>query len=282
VEKKSNITFVLFSYNDAHRIEHLIRNVRNYGEVVVFDDRSTDNTQQIVEGMGVKFLVRPKSTEAYLETPEVFEFVKANVSTDWIYWGYTDNLLPKTLLEKMLELSQQQKYKYVYVPIYTYLWGDTKNVMITAQYSCFYMKNYVSFAEHRIHSLGKFTGSKDEELYLPKKPEYALRHYSLYDLHKYVTAHLRYAEMEALTKHREGKKFSVWYMFGSMTKYFWLFYKQGYKAGSQGLFISLLYAFFRLMVSVKMFEIEKGLDLETIEKKFAESKAELVKEVERK
>ena len=281
MNKAGNITFVLFSFNDAHRIEQLIRNVRNYGQVIVFDDRSTDNTQAIVEGLGIQFLIRPKSPQAYLETPEVFDFVKAHVTTDWIYWGYTDNLLPRTLLEKMVELSFQEQYKYVYVPIYTYLWGDTRHVMITARYGCFYRKDSVSFAKHRIHSLGNFTCSKAETLALPNKPEFALRHYSLYDVHKFITSHLRYAEVEAEFKYSQGQRFTVWYMCGSMARYFWLFYKQGYKAGARGLFISLLYVFFRLTVAVKLYELTNNLTLETIEQQFDLSKEKLAAEAER-
>ena len=123
-------------------------------------------------------------------------------------------------------------------------------------------------------------GKDGEILELPWKKEYAIRHFSLYDLNKFVSGHLNYAQREAEEKYKEGRRFSVLFMLGSPLKYFWLFYKRGWRLGVKGLYIALLYSYFRLMVAVKLYELEKHLTLETIEQSFAKEKERLIKEIE--
>jgi|GEM_PF-797789 len=276
----NNITFILFSFNEENRIEHVVRNLVPYGEVYLLDGGSTDKTQEIAERWGAHFVTRPVIKTAHVETAEMFEFAKSLIKTDWVYWGYVDNLLPKTLLDKMTEISRRDEFAYVYIPIYTYLWGETTVPMIKASYANFFKKDLMDFSNNRMHGVGKFIGSKNQILHLPNKLEYAIRHFSLYDVNKFVNGHLRYANAEAEEKLEIGKKFSLWYMFGSMGHYFYLFYRRGFRAGAKGFFVSLLYAFFRLMVFVRLFELERGITLESIEAEFAKEKKKIVSEVE--
>ena len=277
---QSNITFVLFSFNEEKRIEYVIRNLIPYGQVLILDDGSTDETLAIAEKLGARIVRRPASTLNYTENQVMLDFAKIHINTKWIYWSYVDNLLPKTLLEKMREISLQDKYKIVQLPIFTYLWGETRNEVIRAAYSNFFHRDYVDFTGNRMHGLGKFLGKPDEILKLPWKKAYAIRHFSLYDLNKFIIAHLNYAQKEAEEKFKEGRKFSLIYLLGSPLKYFWLFYKRGWRLGVKGLYIALLYSSFRLMVAVKLYELENNLSLETIEQSFAEEKQKLVDEVE--
>jgi len=278
--KDKKISFVLFAYNEEYRISYVIKNLKLYGQVYVLDGGSTDNTRRIVESLGAVFSERPKIPYAHVETEEMFEFVKKLVPTSWVYWGYVDNLLPGTLLEKMKDIASESRYKYVYLPIYTYLWGETKHPVIKASYPCFFRKEFMDFRGNPMHSMGKFIGEKKDIINLPMKDEYAIRHFSLYNLEKFVNGHLRYALAEAELKHQAGKKFTLFYMFGSMANYFWLFYKRGWRAGIKGLYIALLYVFFRLMVAVRLYELDRHMSLEGIESDFAKAKKQLVEDVE--
>ncbi len=274
----SNITFVIFVYNEEKRIELLVRNLIKYGQVLFMDDGSTDNSKQLAENLGAKFIRRPVGP-AYVETQEMLEFVEKLVVTPWVFWGYVDNFLPKTLLEKITEISNQDKIKYVYVPIFTYLWGDTKNIYVKAAYGCFWRKGMVDFSQNRIHNMGKFVGKEEDKLKLPMRLEYAMRHFSLYDMEKFLSGHWRYAKTEAELKFADGKRLTPVYLLGSMAHYVWLFWG-GIKSGMRGILVSLLYAFFRLMVCVKLYELEHGWNLETIEAEFVKAKKKIVEEIE--
>ena len=119
----SNITFVIFTYNEEKRIGYVVRNFVKYGEVLVLDDGSSDKTEEIVKKIGGKFILKPLGIKnKIVETQPVYDYIKKLIKTGWIFWGFADNLMPKTLLEKLVEISQQTKIKYVKIPIYTYLW----------------------------------------------------------------------------------------------------------------------------------------------------------------
>lgn len=274
----SNITFVIFTYNEEERIGLLVRNLIKYGQVLLMDDGSSDKTQEIAENLGAKFIRRP-SGPMHAETQDMLDFVNKHVTTSWIFWSYVDNLMPKSLLEKITEISRQDKIKYVYVPIYTYLWGDIKNIYVKAAYGCFWKKGMVDFSQNRIHGMGRFLGREEEKLKLPMRSEYAMRHFSLYDMNKFLSRHWQFAQAEAEQKFADGKRLTPIYLFGSMGHYLWIFWG-GIKSGMRGILVSLLYAFFRLMVSVKLYELEHGLNLDTIEIEYAKEKQKLVDEVE--
>jgi glycosyltransferase involved in cell wall biosynthesis len=277
----SNISFILFTYNDAYRLEYIIRNLKPFGEVIISDQESTDNSQAIAEKLGAKFTTRKATGQQFIERQELLDTVTALASHDWIYWGYVDNFLPKPLCEKLVEISLQDKIKYVYLPVHTYLWGDTEHVIAKAEYPCFFKKGTVDFTNNRIHGMGKFLGKAYETLHLPQNKAMAMRHFSLYDLNKFIPAHLRYANTEAEQKFKDGKRLSLVYLLGSMGRYFYLFYlKGGMRAGIRGLMVGFLYASFRVMLSMRLYELEHGLNLETIEAEYAKAKIELVKEIE--
>lgn len=274
----SNITFAILTYNEEKRISYTIRNLIKYGEVVILDGESTDKTKEISEKLGAKFFVRPPSSWPPVENQINFDFLKSIIKTDWIYWGYADNILPKKLLEQLTLISKQNIIKMVYAPLYTYLWGNVDNYAQKAYIPVLYHKDFISFSNARIHSMGDFTGNKSEQLTLPDTEEYAVKHFSLYDMHKFVSGHLKYAEVEAEGKFSSGKKFSVIRMLAAMVRYMWIYGKCSYKNGVLGLMIILHYAFFRLMAYTKLYELEHGITLEKIEQNYSVLKEKILKD----
>ena len=276
--QSNNITFVIFTYNEEKRIEYIIRNFIKYGDVLLLDDGSIDRTKEIAEKMGAKIVLRPKVK--IVEGKETHDFIKQTVKTDWIFWGFSDNLLPRRLLDKMVEISKQDKIKYVQIPIYTYLWGDVKNVMQKGYSPRFFMKDHVDFSGNKIHGMGKFLGTKDEILVLPSKKEYAIHHYSSYNFKKFISSHLTYAETEARERFQDGRRFNFLRMLISMARYFYIYIKSGFRSGALGFLVAMSYSFFRFMMFFQLYELERGITIEEIEKNYSKSKEELLKEIE--
>ena len=272
-----NITFIFFAYNEEKRIGYVIKNCIKYGKVLILDGGSNDKTKEISEKEGASFILRPKCSDPIAENQEMYEFIKKNVDTEWIFWGFCDNLMGNSLLEKLVELSKQNKIKYVVFPLYTYLWGNTDKPAIKAKSPRFFMKNYVDFTNNHIHGMGNFLGKKEEILKLSMKEKNSVKHFSTYDLKKFISSHLNYAEIEALEKFKSGEKFSFWKMTTSMTKFFLYWYKDGYKNGTFGFMIALLYSFFQFMIFFRLYELEKNLSIESIEDSYAKEKEKMIK-----
>lgn len=280
----NKITFILFSYNDAFRIEYVIRNFLPYGEVIVFDDNSTDNTGQVVKKMGVPFILRPPKKQPFVETEETFNFVMPHIKTPWVYWGWTDNLLTKSLLEQMVKIANEDKYKRVALPVYTYMWGDIEHRMMKAKYPNFFHKDFVTFKNNYVHHFGTFLGKPEQDFQLPYDEQAAIYHFSLYNMEKFVQGHLRYANEEANYKKASGaRKFSLYYLFGSMFNYFRLFYLNGgWKLKMIGFLNGLLFAFSRLLVAVRMYELENNITLESQEESYRIGKEKILADIEGK
>ncbi|PIZ92928.1 MAG: hypothetical protein COX82_03620 [Candidatus Magasanikbacteria bacterium CG_4_10_14_0_2_um_filter_41_10] len=278
--KNNNITFVLFTLNEEKRVSYAIRNLISYGDVMIMDAGSTDNTKNIAERLGARFFLRPPSDNLQVETQQNFEFIKKNITTDWVYWGFVDNLVPKSLLEKVVNVIQEEKYIYIFVPLFSYLYGMTDVPMLKSFNPMFFRKDAIDFTDNVMHGMGKFLGKKNQILKLPSSKKYAVRHFSLYDVNKFVRNHLGYANEEAVGKFARGKKFAVWLMLGAMIRYFILYYKYSFRNGAKGLMTALLYAQFRLLVYVKLYEIEHNINLDTIEASFVEAKEKILKEFE--
>ncbi|KKQ40660.1 MAG: Glycosyl transferase, group 2 family protein [Candidatus Magasanikbacteria bacterium GW2011_GWA2_37_8] len=279
---KTNITFLIFTYNEEKRIGFVIRNLIKYGEVLVLDDGSTDKTKEITEKLGGRFVVRPKLKIYYAENQEMFNFIKPLVNTDWVFWGYTDNFMPKSLLDKLVEITKSDIYKYVFLPINTYNLGKTDYPMEKGYSPRFFMKDYVDFSDNYVHGIGRFVGSADEVLKLPMEEKYSIRHFSVYDIKKFVTNHMRIADIEANERFVVKKRFSIFRMLVSMLRYFYIYYRNGYKNGSVGLISALSMSFFRFMMFARLYEIENNITIDSIENQYIIKKEEIIKEIENK
>lgn len=274
---KKTVSFVILAYNEEKRIENVIKNFVEYGEVIILDGGSTDNTKAICEQLGAKYYLRPETKKIQIENAENFSFIRETINTDWIYWGHADYLAPKTLVEKMVEISQQDKIKTVSIPLYTYLWGETDFPTAKTHTSMFFHKDFRDFSGNRIHYQGSFTGTPEQLLVLPNQPAYALRHFSVYNESKYVAGYMRYGEEEARQKFEHGEHFSAIKLLAAMVRYMWI-YRRSLRSPKLGLLIMLNMAFGRLMTYTRLYEYEHGITLDSIEQNYSRKKEEILKE----
>lgn len=271
----NNITFIIFTYNEEKRISFAIRSFIKYGKVIIMDGGSTDKTEEIAISMGAEFYIRPNVSKAYVETQDNFEFVKEKAKTDWIYWGYVDNIASPLLINRVNDIISNNKFKMILVPLYTYLWGDVSNVCLKSRAPMFWHRDFMDFSDNYIHGMGRFIGSKKQICYLPMSKKYCLHHFSTYNTKKFVEGHLKYSQEEAIGKNARGKKYSTLRMLAAMFRYLWI-YRRSLRRHPLGLIIVLNYAFFRLMAYSKLYEIENNIDLDSIEKKYSLQKEKIL------
>ncbi len=273
----NNISFVIFTYNEERRIAYAIRNFIKYGDVYVLDNEPTDRTKEIAEALGAKYFIRPK-TYGYIETKEIEDFVKSIIKTEWIYWGYADNAAPKSLVEKMVEIANEDKFKLVHLPLNSYLWGNTEKHIHKNRSPFLFHKDFVDFSNNKIHGLGRFLGQEAQILFLEYNEKNALRHFSTYNTNKFVVAHLRYAEIEASQRFQAGERFSL-FRFLKSTAQIFRGIRNLYANGKIGLIVLAHYAFFRFMVETKLYELEHQITLESIEAKYSAVKEKMLEEI---
>lgn len=273
------ISFVLFAYNEEKRIAYAVRNFIKYGPVLILDGGSTDRTKEIAMSLGATFLKRPASNRAAVETKENLDFIKAHITNDWIYWGYCDNIAPKTLVEEMIRVASENRFKKVQIPLYTYLWGETDYVSQKSHLAALFHKDYVDFENNPIHGFGNFLGQEKEVLTLPHTSVFALRHFSTYNASKYVAGFMRYGEEEARQKFERGERFSIIKLFAAMVRFMWI-YRRSLRSPRLGLLIMLNMAFGRLMTYTRLYEYQHDITLSSIEEAYAKQKETILKEID--
>lgn len=268
INNQTNITFAIPVYNEEKRMPLIIKNLKDYGRIVFLDGGSNDESEKIASKANIEFYRRPESSAPYVETKETVDFLFTKLLTEWFCWGYADNLIPKKTLEAIVEISKGSSYKIVYAPLHTYLWGFTKYPSHQSYIPILVHKDYINFSNARIHSMGDFTGTKKEKLYLPNTAEYAVQHFSVYNSRKFILGHMRYAETEAEEKHAAGKKFTLLRMFVSILYYMIIYGRYALRNGKIGILIVLHYATFRLMAFTRLFELSNNINLDTIGEKY--------------
>lgn len=273
---KSNITFIIFAYNEEKRIEYVLKCFKDYGKVMVIDNYSEDKTIEIASRY--TDLIYQYKNPGWVENKEVTDFVFDKVDTDWVYFAYVDELATKTLLDKLVDLSLQTKYKVVYITRRNYHYGLKELYLENAYLPRFFKKGAINFENNKIHGFGEIVVPKDEIIHLPRKDEYSVHHFSTYDISKFEINHNKYSDIEAKDKFKNNIRFSPFKLLlipiATFFKYY--FVNGGWKSGWYGFIMTMEYCFFLFNTQAKLWELENNINLETIELKYDKLKEEML------
>lgn len=275
--EKSNITFVLVVYNEAKRIHYVLDNLKGWGKILIVDDESEDETVAIAKNYDCRVISQRR--RGWAEDEQSMNFILDQVTTDWIYYGFVDELLPRRLLEEMLEISLQSKYRVVQIRRKNLNYGG---VNLQNGTTCrFWYKGAIDFRNNIFGHFGKIVVSQAETLSLPKRDDYSIWHFSVYDLSRFEMAHSKYSSLEAISNIKGGKKFSSSRLILKPIYYFLRYMIVGgaWRWGWRGLIIAANYAFYFFNTQAKMWEIEHSVDVQMIEKDYSKIKEKLLKEL---
>ena len=266
---KDLITFVIFTYNEERRIEHVLKAFAGYGKLLLVDSFSTDATVEIARKYGANIYQRI-NTAGFSEEENEVQRILDKADTDWVYWGYADEICAPKLLKAFIDVSKQNKYKIVKFRRRNVHYGIEKLYLDNAAQNRFFRKGIIDFKGNRIHSFGKNLCSDNEILTLPMTDEYSLYHFSTYNVSKFEINHSGYSDVEARHNFNKGKHFTLKGLLLQPFKIFVKYYlvNGGWKAGVPGLIMTMQYCFFRFNTMAKTWELENNVTLETIEKKY--------------
>lgn len=274
----TDITFLIFTYNEARRIEFVLRALTPYGRVVIMDNHSTDDTEAIARRYGAE--VHQHDHPGWVEEESVARNALSKVQTRWVYWGYADEIPTRALLERFVDVVREDRYKWVNVFRKNLHYGFPKLNYFPAIGPRLFRKDHVDFGGTTIHSFGKFTGRPEEILTLPMVDELAVNHCSTYNVKKFELAHSGYSDLEARLRYDSGRRFSGGMLLVRPAYFFCriFFLEGGWRSGWGGLIMAMQYAIFFFNVYAKLWEIQHGVTLESIEGHYDRFKEELLAE----
>lgn len=264
----AEITFLVFTFNEERRLEHYLRNIQGWGRIVIIDNYSTDKTREIAARYTEH--IYSFRNPGYIENKETMDFALSKVDTQWVYLGYVDELLPKLLLEQLVRIAQEDRYKIVEIYRKNFMYGQ-EIFNYGKHHLRMFVPGVVDFTGNIVHKLGKFLVPQHQIVKVPASDQTSLWHFSSYNTCRLELAHSRYAELEAKQRHEVLKqKFSGFRALWKLVFYFWGTYigLGGFRGGWPGLFISIQIAYFKFSIEARLWEYDNGVSLEEIESRY--------------
>lgn len=262
----NDITFVIFTYNEEKRIERIIKNVKNYGKILLNDDHSTDNTREIALSYGCEILLRVKNYD-FAEHPEMAASIYEKITTEWLFWMYADEMLDERTLTKIDSIIKLQSSKYDIIKIYrkNYFYGAFCYDLYQSANNRIFKKGAIDFTDNVIHGFGKEVVPTKRVYNLPDK--YFIHQFIDYTASSYLNKMDVYTKTE-LKSEKNAKK-SVWYFLFKIAKNLIrnYFFDKGYIAGFPALSLTELTLFYELIKNIKIYEQENFLTKQSIEEK---------------
>lgn|GEM_PF-1265189 len=269
-----NLTFVIFTFNEEARLPNVIKNFRCYGKILVVDNYSTDSTVALAEAGGCDILLN--KNVGWVEDYDTLEKIKAHVRTDWLYWGFADEILQKEALADLGRVITEDKVDVVSIARKNYFYGAfCREIAVSSQVKAF-KKNAIDFRGNTIHNFGKTVVGSDRIYQMP--PDKFIHHLISNTAASYLDTINRYTDLEVGTKTPAELNRSAAYYLLVPFKALWLdfFRRGGRQAGHPGLALSVLMLTYSLIKAIKGYEALHHLDAGQIARKNQQKVDELL------
>ena len=261
------VSVVVSAYNEEKKLEDCLKSVKDVAsEIVVIDNTSSDKTSQIAKKYTDKVFMRENNV--MLNVNKNFGFTKA--TGKWILNLDADERVTDELSKEILDLDENMSTNGLLIPRKNILFGKwIRHSIWWPDYQLrLFKKNKGKFEEKHVHELLTLEGEA-EKLMAP------IEHlnYQTISQYLYKLEHI-YTESEVENIIKSNKKLG-WHDALRMPAQDFMktyFFQQGYKDGLHGLVLSLLQAFYMVVVFAKVWEKqgfeEKEISLDEISDEF--------------
>ena len=257
---RDKITFVIFTFNEAARVERAVRNFAPYGQVLVVDNCSTDATAELAVAAGARVLRR--QNPGWVEDEGTVAAVKAAVSTPWIYWGYSDEIVDRDTMAALHEAIEDGRYSIVNIARKNYFYGRFvadayRNTMNRA-----FLKDAIDFTGNTIHDFGRVT-VLPERIKALDPDRYFVHHFISNTAKSYMHTLDGYTDIEASHAPFKSPPAMLLEMLKDFVANYFL--RGGRRAGRAGFYLAMSMLYYRLLLTMKVYEREQGLTRSSIE-----------------
>lgn len=252
----NKISVVINTLNEAHNIADCIKSVLWADEVLVVDMHSDDDTQKIAKKLGVRVLTHERT--GVVEPARNYAIRKA--SHDWVFIVDADERISETLSSKLQSLMKGDvDFDAVYIPEVNYFFGEwVKGNTLWPDYHPRLINRKKIQWTTTVHSMPII----EKASYLPAQKKYAIQHYS--ETYNTVNGFMQrnniysQKEAEALLSdptYTFRRRHILLHPIREFRRRF--FKEKGYIDGTRGLVIALLYAVFKAISLIYVWETKK-------------------------
>jgi glycosyltransferase involved in cell wall biosynthesis len=268
------ISAIINTRNEDTNIRYCLESVKWCNEIIVVDMESEDRTVAIAREYTDKIYTHEK----VLAFDIARKFAVEKATGDWVLLIDADELVPKTLSDKLSEITRRDDTDVVYIPFKTYIMGVwiTHTGWWPDYHPRFFRRGSIEFVE-TVHAFMRVKESA-RTIHLSKEEVNAIEHFAYYDSTHFITKLNRYTTIEAQHLYDNNIHFSLYRMVAQSCKefFFRFFIYKGYKDSYRGIFLSVMMAFYRSLSYMKLWEKWQNRDT-SVERKYAELKINILK-----
>jgi glycosyltransferase involved in cell wall biosynthesis len=262
LKRRDDITFILFAFNEEKRIERAVRNFRSSGKVLVVDNYSTDRTVELARALGADVLMH--KNPGWGEDEGTVAIVKAAVTTEWLYWGYTDELIELPTIEAIGGAIDSRTCDIVSLSRKNYYYGAFCHDAYESRLNRVFKRNAIDFTGNVIHRFGRPIVPESRIVHLDRG-KYFVHHFISNTAKSYLRVLDGYTDIEAERIRPKGALHVTAGAAMDFLKNFVL--RGGYRAGVCGFYLVMQMCYYRFLVGMKRFELDEALDYASIEAK---------------
>ncbi len=268
------VSVVITTFNSEATIEDTLKSVENIAnEIIVVDGTSTDGTVKIVSKYTNRIFIR----ENYLMLNKNKNFGFEKAQSEWILCLDSDERVTPELTNEILNLPENIGTDGYFIPRKNIIFG--KWIEHTGWYPDpqlrLFRKDRGRFAEKHVHEFIDVKG-KIETLNSP------LTHLNYDSIDQFLNKMVRtYTVSEAENMVEKGYKYNPFDIVRMPLSEFLkrYFAEEGYKDGMHGLVLSILMAFYHLVVFVRLWEMNKYPTIESTDELFDKGSKTIMKEI---
>ena len=247
------LSVAIITFNEEKNIARCLESVKNIAtEIIVLDSLSTDNTKQICESFGTKFIAQPFL--GYIE--------QKNKAIEYCTQPYILSLDADECLDEVLQKSIQQVLEN----------NSTADAFIMNRCTSFcghWIKHGAWYPDKKIRLLKQGMGfwggtNPHDKIILNKNAQLQqlkgdILHYSFYSLDEYITQSNKFTTIQSQAMLLQNKK-SNWFkiivnpMVAFVNGYI---FKRGFLDGWDGYFIAKTIAYFTMVKYIKLLRLQQ-------------------------
>lgn len=247
-----NISAVVNTRNEEKNLDGCLRTLRFADEIIVVDMESEDSTKKIAKSFTDK--VYDHKMVGYVEPARNFAISKA--IGNWVLIVDADERIPKTLANKLIQITQEDKADFVRIPRKNLIFGQwTQHSRWWPDYNIRFFKKGTVEWQNEIHSIPITTGIG---INLDPEEDMAIEHHHYNNVDEYFERSLRYSSQQAKELINSGYKFDAKDLLSKPISEFIsrFFAGEGYKDGLHGLVLAFLQFFSIMLIYLKVWQQE--------------------------
>jgi glycosyltransferase involved in cell wall biosynthesis len=236
-----NISVIVAVYNEEKRIDRFLSSFSGFGEIIVVNKSSTDNTEAICQKKRARVVTIP-----YTDRGDIYKYGVNAAKNNWLLLVTASDIIHPELKKQLIRIiNSKTGIDLVYVPYMMYNLGiNSKHSVFDIDYRPWLGKKEVVQIRDRVHEENGFNGKKPFKM--KKNRIIAIHHLTHQTLESVYERHFRYTR-EELKKGNSlyrclRNMFSI--LFVGIKKRFW-------KIGWDGLALLLVLLDYHIMVFLR-------------------------------